>query len=78
MRVLAAKFTQDKMLWRKLLKTNTATLVYDTKKDRFWGCGKDGNGKNTLGQLLMDLRRYLCQMMYITGGMDPYKKVQVY
>ena len=31
-------------------------LVENAPNDYYWGCGKDGSGKNMLGQLLMKLR----------------------
>ncbi|GAB4239826.1 MAG: hypothetical protein Kow00121_66390 [Elainellaceae cyanobacterium] len=27
--------------------------------DYYWGCGKDGSGKNKLGQILMEVREIL-------------------
>lgn len=56
---LRAKFTPHADLRALLLATGNATLVEHTEKDRYWGDGGDGSGKNRLGQLLMDLRTQL-------------------
>jgi len=60
--VLRAKFTQHNYLQKTLLSTGDATLVETpTVADQaalFWGRA-DGKGKNTLGVLLMELRRKL-------------------
>ncbi len=56
---LRAKFTQHVILRTLLLETGDAKLVEHTEKDRYWGDGGDGSGKNRLGQLLMELRAEL-------------------
>ena len=53
---LYAKFTQDDDLRKLLLKTKEKYIVEKTKYDDFWGNGKNGQGKNILGKLLMHLR----------------------
>jgi ribA/ribD-fused uncharacterized protein len=55
-RGLEAKFTQHLKLRQRLLSTGTAVLVDHTSRDRYWGDGGDGTGKNRLGQLLMEIR----------------------
>ena len=57
--VLRAKFTQHADLRALLLGTGEAPLVEHTEKDRYWGDGGNGTGKNRLGQLLMELRAEL-------------------
>jgi len=56
---LRAKFTQHPELTSLLLATGDEKLVEHTEKDRYWGDGGDGSGKNRLGQLLVDLRTQL-------------------
>jgi len=56
---LQAKFTQNKELQQALLNTYPAELIEDSKRDTFWGCGKDGSGNNMLGKLLMEQRASL-------------------
>lgn len=56
---LQAKFTQHAELRSLLLSTGDSELVEHTTKDRYWGDGGDGCGKNRLGQLLMELREQL-------------------
>jgi ribA/ribD-fused uncharacterized protein len=56
---LRAKFTQYPELTSLLLATGDAKLVEHTEKDRYWGDGGDGSGKNRLGILLMELRAEL-------------------
>jgi hypothetical protein len=57
--VLEAKFTQHQGLRSLLLDTGDAELIEHTRNDRYWGDGRDGSGKNRLGQLLMELRTKL-------------------
>ena len=54
---LRLKFEQHETLRRFLLQTGTATLIYDTEKDEYWGYGIAGSGKNRLGGLLMLVRK---------------------
>ena len=39
-----------------LLATADESLVENSPSDYYWGCGKDGSGKNKLGQILMEVR----------------------
>ena len=52
---LRQKF-QNPSLRTLLLQTKNRELIEDSPYDRFWGCGRDGKGKNRLGHLLMALR----------------------
>lgn len=51
-----AKFTQNPKLKDLLKSTGNATLIENSPVDYYWGCGKNGTGKNMLGKLLMELR----------------------
>ncbi|MBL1179345.1 NADAR family protein [Pantanalinema sp. GBBB05] len=42
-----------------LLATGSDVLVENSAIDYYWGCGKDGSGKNKLGQILMEVRELL-------------------
>ena len=42
-----------------LLATGDEVLVENSPIDYYWGCGKDGSGKNKLGQILMAVRETL-------------------
>jgi N-glycosidase YbiA len=42
-----------------LLATESEVLVENSPIDYYWGCGKDGSGKNKLGQILMEVREVL-------------------
>ena len=54
---LRAKFSQNKDLQQKLLKTGNRKLRQHTHTDKYWGDGgKSNNGKNRLGVLLMQVR----------------------
>ena len=54
-----AKFDQHADLRVVLLETGNATLVEHTKNDAYWGDGGDGQGRNRLGQILMEAREEL-------------------
>ena len=42
-----------------LLATGSEEIVENAPGDYFWGCGKDGSGKNMLGKILMEVREIL-------------------
>jgi len=44
-----------------LLATGDELIVENSPIDYYWGCGKDGNGKNRLGEILMAVREILRQ-----------------
>jgi len=56
---LKAKFEQNEDLKTSLLETDKKQLVFDLKKDNYWGIGKNNKGENMLGKLLMKLRTNL-------------------
>jgi len=58
-RALKAKFNQSILLRVKLLNTGKSNLINLSDYDSYWGTGKDGKGKNRLGELLMELRAEL-------------------
>ncbi len=43
----------------RLLETGDARLVENNAYDYYWGCGRDRRGRNTYGEVLMDVRRKL-------------------
>jgi ribA/ribD-fused uncharacterized protein len=51
-----AKFLQHKDLRDQLIATGDQELIEDSPIDWYWGCGKDGTGKNMLGKILMRVR----------------------
>ncbi|MCA9688520.1 MAG: NADAR family protein [Myxococcales bacterium] len=55
-RAVRAKFSQYDDLRALLLGTGEAPLVEHTDRDRYWGDGGDGSGKNMLGVVLMRIR----------------------
>jgi hypothetical protein len=42
-----------------LLATGDELITEKTTNDCYWGCGKDGSGKNRLGEILMAVRKIL-------------------
>ncbi|MDY6806707.1 MAG: NADAR family protein [Cyanobacteriota bacterium] len=42
-----------------LLSTGDEEIVENSPSDYYWGCGKDGSGKNRLGVILMEVREKL-------------------
>ncbi len=57
--VLIQKFTQHSDLKEKLIDTKDSILIEESNIDSYWGCGKNGKGKNMLGVLLMEVREEL-------------------
>jgi N-glycosidase YbiA len=54
-----AKFSQHAALAELLLSTGGAELVEDSPLEPFWGTGRDGQGLNWAGRLLMEIRAQL-------------------
>ena len=42
-----------------LLETGEQEIIEDSPIDYYWGCGKNGTGKNMLGKILMEIRSEL-------------------
>lgn len=53
------KFKQNKEICEILLSTGEEKIVEKTTNDYYWGCGRDGCGKNMLGKILMEIRKEL-------------------
>lgn len=51
-----AKFNQNPQLKKLLIETHSKKLVEASPRDDFWGIGKNGDGKNMLGKILMEVR----------------------
>lgn len=58
-KAVLAKFTQNEEIRDILLSTGKEILIEKTTDDYYWGCGKDGSGKNMLGIILMEVREEL-------------------
>ena len=56
---IRAKFTQHADMRGLLLNTSDAELIEHTPNDNYWADGGDGNGKNMLGKILMEIRAEL-------------------
>ena len=54
-----AKFVQHQDLMMRLFASSAEELIEDSPVDWYWGCGKDGTGKNMLGKILMEVREDL-------------------
>ncbi len=54
-----AKFHQNPELAQRMLETGTAELIEDSTSDIYWGSGKEGDGQNWLGKVLMEVRAEL-------------------
>lgn len=55
-KILIAKFTQHNDLKNILLNTGNSILIENAPWDSYWGIGKNGNGENMLGKILMKVR----------------------
>lgn len=53
---LREKFQQNPILGDKLRATETEELIEQSPWDSYWGNGRNGLGKNRMGQLLMKVR----------------------
>lgn len=55
-KAVKAKVKQNAEVREKLLSTKDAIIIEHTGRDRYWGDGGDGSGKNMLGKILMEIR----------------------
>jgi len=55
------KFQTHDEIRQTLLDTGDEHLVENAPGDYYWGCGKDGTGKNMLGIILMEVRGQLSE-----------------
>lgn len=53
------KFETHSDIREVLLATNDEAIVENAASDYYWGCGKDGSGKNMLGKILREVRDIL-------------------
>ncbi len=53
------KFMTHTELRELLLSTGDEEIIEATHDDYYWGCGKNGTGKNILGKILMEVRAIL-------------------
>jgi len=53
------KVKQHPEIMRILMSTGDAEIIEDSPIDYYWGCGKDGTGKNMLGKIFMIIRSEL-------------------
>lgn len=53
------KFKQNTEILEILFSTGNEKIVENTVNDYYWGCGKNGTGKNKLGIILMEVREEL-------------------
>jgi ribA/ribD-fused uncharacterized protein len=53
------KFLSHTDIQAILLATGEEQIVENSPSDYYWGCGKDGRGRNELGKLLMKVRQEL-------------------
>jgi hypothetical protein len=55
-KLLRLKLEQNPYVLKKLLETKNYTIMEDSPKDNYWGCGINREGENNLGKLWMKLR----------------------
>lgn len=60
-RAVLKKFQTHRELKTMLLETGEQEIVENAPSDYYWGCGKDGSGKNRLGIILMEVRDTLSE-----------------
>lgn len=58
-RAVLRKFETHADIRAILLATEDEEIIEKTTTDHYWGCGTDGNGRNMLGQILMQVRQTL-------------------
>jgi N-glycosidase YbiA len=61
LKAVLGKFQIHLEIRQVLLGTGDEEIVENAPNDYYWGCGKDGTGKNQLGLTLMQVRDRLRQ-----------------
>ena len=59
MRTLRERAMQNPEFRQALIDTGDAELIEASPFDSYWGCGRDGSGRNMLGEQLMDIRQMI-------------------
>jgi ribA/ribD-fused uncharacterized protein len=67
-RAVLAKFEAHADIREVLLGTGDEAIVEETTNDYYWGCGANGNGKNMLGKILMEVRAVLRERAQSQGS----------
>lgn len=62
--VQSLKITQCPLFMNNLLYTTLRPIIYCNNHDMYWGINKQGEGKNYLGKILMELRDELLLNLY--------------
>lgn len=60
-KAVLCKFETHANIREVLVSTGDEEIVENSPIDYYWGCGKDGSGKNKLGLILMEVREILRQ-----------------
>ena len=60
-KAVLCKFETHANIREVLVSTGDEELIENSPIDYYWGCGKDGSGKNKLGLILMEVREILRQ-----------------
>lgn len=55
--IVKEKVLQHDDVRETLIGTENNELVEDSQDDNFWGSGKEGNGQNQMGKILMKIRK---------------------
>lgn len=58
-KVVLRKFETHADIQAILLETGDEEIIENAPNDYYWGCGKNGTGKNMLGKILMEVRAIL-------------------
>lgn len=62
--IVRSKFSKDKHLRNVLMKTGNCKLIEASPFDAYWGWGKNHQGQNKLGQILMQVRGEMKKGLY--------------
>jgi len=54
--IIRLKFDQNAQLRDNLVKTGLRNIIFNSRRDNFFGLGAEQNGENVLGKILQDLR----------------------
>lgn len=59
------KFLAHPEIQTELLSTGEELIVENSPCDAYWGCGADGDGRNQLGKILMQVRQEIRHLIQI-------------
>ena len=63
--IIRLKFDQHPQIQETLVRTGLRKIVFNSRRDDFFGIGHDQNGENILGKILEELREEYQRLLLV-------------